>query len=397
MADDVAFDISALELWLPLSAGGRVVVGPDEVRVLPERLATLVERENVTVVQATPTTWRLGLAAGSGWLAGRTALCGGEPMPPSLARQLRAAGCRASNVYGPTETTIWSTAAPLDTEDPDRLTVGQPIANTRAYVLNAWGTPCPTGVTGELCLAGTGVAAGYHDRPELTAERFRDDPALGRYYRTGDLARLLPDGRIELLGRRDRQVKLRGHRIELGEVEQVLSAHDEVAAAAVILRTGPDGDGQLAAYVVAEDRPGLVDDVWAFARSRLPGYSLPARVMVLERLPETANGKVDLLALAGYDAPVAGSAAAPGEVRDPLERRLVDAWSAALGEPDLDAQANFFLYGGSSLLAAQTAEEISAWSDVPVSLGMMLAAPTPAALAALIRRDRAAAPEAGGG
>ncbi len=388
-----AFDISVLELALPLSCGGTVVTGADEVRSVPGRLAELVQRERVDIVQATPTTWRAVLGAGAGWLAGRTVLCGGEPLPPVLATRFREAGCRAMNVYGPTETTVWSTTADLAEEDPDRLTVGRPIANTAAHVLDPAGRPRPVLVTGELCLAGDGVAQGYHGQPELTAQRFPTDPVLGRYYRTGDLARMLPDGRIELLGRRDRQIKLRGHRIELDEVEAVLAEHPEVRAAAVVLRGEPDGDGYLAAFVVADDRPGLPEDIWSFARGRLPSHRLPGRVLPLRRLPQTPNGKVDLVALATRDLPAGtpGAAAAiPGAaatepVGDVLEQRLLDTWREVLGSPDLDRHANFFLSGGTSLRAAVLAEQVSRWHAAPVPMMMVFQAPTPAALAALLR------------
>jgi amino acid adenylation domain-containing protein len=384
-----AFDISALELCLPLAVGGRVVVAPDPVRTDPERLLDLVERTGADLVQATPTTWRLVAPVAGGRLAGRTVLCGGEPLPPALARQLIATGCRGFNVYGPTETTVWSTVADLGGEDPDRPTVGRPLTNTRIHVLDRAGRPCPPGVVGELCIAGAGVADGYHGQPELTALRFPTDPELGRYYRTGDLAALRADGRVELRGRRDRQVKLRGHRIELTEVEGVLEDHPEVRAAAVVLRGDPSTDGYLAAYVVAADRPGLATDLWTFAGARLPGYSLPGVVHGLERLPQTPNGKVDVNALTAgaLDAGRPGDAVRPlagRPVDDGHEARLLDAWRQVLDRPALDRSANFFLSGGTSLLAVQLAEVVTEVCGVPVSLGMIFRAPTPAVLAKLI-------------
>jgi amino acid adenylation domain-containing protein len=404
-----AFDISALELFLPLSCGGRVVVGPDEVRSVPRRLAALVRAEDVGIVQATPTTWRAALGEPADWLAGRTVLCGGEPLPAAVAYRLRDTDCRAFNVYGPTETTIWSTVADLADEEPARVTVGQPIANTQVHVLDDAGRPVPVGVAGELCLGGAGVAEGYHGQPELTARRFptgealgvlgsaKDQlrlrspgEALGRYYRTGDLARMRPDGRLELLGRRDRQVKLRGHRIELGEIEHALAAHPEVRAAAVLLCEPAGSDGYLAGFVVADDRPGLVEDVWEFARSRLPSHRLPSRIAVLDELPQTANAKVDLLSLhrsgVAYD-PSAGPAVAASA--DPLEQRLLDEWRAVLDRPALDPHANFFLSGGTSLQAALIAERISQWCSVPVPMIMIFQAPSPAALAGLVRSRQA--------
>jgi len=381
-----AFDISVLELCLPLVAGGRVVVAPDQVRAVPERLLELVKSAQVSVVQATPTTWRLVAPRADRWLSDCDLLCGGEPLTPSLARQLRSAGRRAFNVYGPTETTIWSTVAELTAEEVDRVTVGRPIANTRAFLLDPRGRPVPPGVDGELCVAGAGVAQGYHGQPDLTARRFPTEVHIGRYYRTGDLGRMLPDGRIELLGRRDRQVKLRAHRIELTEVEGVLAEHDEVRAAAVVLYGDPVADGYLAAYLVGEERPGLVEEVWTYARSRLPGYSVPSRMVVVDDLPQTPNGKVDLTALAKREPPVAGAAAAEAEpAGDGMEAELVQAWRDVLRRPTLGRHANFFLNGGTSIMAVRLAATATARCGLQVGIGLIFRAPTPEALARFLR------------
>jgi amino acid adenylation domain-containing protein len=393
-----AFDISVLELCLPLVAGGRVVIADDAVRVEPERLLDLVERTGVTVMQATPTTWRMVAPVAGDRLAGRIALCGGEPLPPSLASALTAAGCRAFNVYGPTETTIWSTVADLAGEDPRRLTVGWPLANTRVYVLGESGQPRSCGVVGELCIAGAGVARGYRGQPEFTADRFRDDQALGRYYRTGDLARMLPDGRVELLGRGDRQVKLRGHRIELAEVEYVLEEHPRVRAACVVLRGDPSADGYLDAYVAADDRPGLVTDVWAHAKARLPVYALPSGIHRVDRLPQTPNGKVDVQALDKLSRDTAPSEHETVPRTEPghgngYEPDLVRAWRQVLARPSLDRHANFFLNGGTSLLAIRLAQAVTDECRVPVTMGMVFRAPSPAALAELLAVGQSARPE----
>jgi amino acid adenylation domain-containing protein len=382
------FDISILELCLPLCVGGRVVVADDTDWVSPERLLDLVEDTGVTVVQATPTMWRMVVPVAGSRLAGLTVLCGGEPLPPVLAQALASAGCRVFNVYGPTETTIWSTVADLAEEDPRRVSVGRPIANTQVYVLDAAGALRPPGVSGELCIAGDGVALGYHGQPELTAERFRTDPVLGRYYRAGDLARIRPDGRVELLGRRDRQVKLRGHRIELAEVEAVVEEHPDVRAACVVLHGDPSSDGHLIVYVAASDRPGLASDIWAHARARLPAYSLPSGIHRLDQLPQTPNGKVDARALS--EMPRAVARASPPQVAGvrgpgrPHEPDLVDVWRNVLRSPTLDAHANFFLNGGTSLLAIQLAQAATDRCRVPVSMSMVFRAPTPAALADLL-------------
>ncbi|GIF87677.1 non-ribosomal peptide synthetase [Catellatospora chokoriensis] len=381
-----AFDISALELCLPLAVGGRVVVAPDQARGEPEQLIELIEREQVSVVQATPTTWRLVAEALAGKLVGRVALCGGEPLPDALAERLLRTGADVHNVYGPTETTIWSTTARVRPGEP--VVVGRPLANTQVHVLDGAGRPLPVGCTGELCISGDGVALGYHERPELTAERFREDAELGRYYRTGDLARIRPDGVIELAGRADRQVKLRGHRIELPGIEAVLEAHPEVAAAAVILKGDPSGDGYLAAFVVAAERAGLVTDIWEYARQHMPGYCVPARIAVLDRLPTTANGKVNVNALADMGLDEVGGVEKPDPAveADDVEALLVRLWARTLGRTGIGAHSNFFLSGGQSLLAVQLAESAGAQCGVPVTMAMIFRAPTPAALGELIRQ-----------
>ena len=380
-----AFDISVLELVLPLASGGRVVVADDEVRLRPESLMDLVERCDVRIIQATPTTWRLAPWPAGG-LAGRLVLCGGEPLPPALARDLVATGARVFNVYGPTETTIWSTEH--EVTDPDApVTVGRPIANTRVHLLDERGHPQPTGLPGELCVAGAGVALGYHERPELTAERFVDSVEHGRYYRTGDLARRLPDGTIALLGRADRQIKLRAHRIELGEVESVLADHSEVTAAAVVVAGDPGADGMLVAFVVATARAGLTEDVWTHAATVLPGYAVPSRVIALDALPTTPNGKVDhtaLTELAVRDA----DASDPGPVEepeDPVVDTLVGLWRTTLNRPGLAQDSNFFLSGGHSLLAARLAAVATDRLGVPITMATVFRAPTPTALAAHVR------------
>jgi acyl-coenzyme A synthetase/AMP-(fatty) acid ligase len=292
-------------------------------------------------------------------------------------------------VYGPTETTIWSTVSELTAEEVDRVTVGRPIANTRVHLLDARGRPVPPGVVGELCLAGGGLAEGYHGQPELTAQRFPTDVHIGRYYRTGDLARMLPDSRIELLGRRDRQVKLRAHRIELTEVERALTEHGEVRAAAVVLHGDPVADGYLAGYLVGDERPGLVEDVWSYARSRLPSYSVPSRIVMIDALPQTPNGKVDLNALAEREPPPTGATAVAEPAEEGIEAQLVQVWRDVLRRPTLGKDANFFLNGGTSIMAVRLAATVTARCGVQVGIGMIFRAPTPEALAGFLQASTA--------
>ncbi|SPT57298.1 amino acid adenylation domain-containing protein [Actinomadura madurae] len=382
-----AFDISTLELCLPLAVGGRVVVAPDESAARPAELLDLIVRERVSVIQATPTTWRLVAEHGTGRLTGRTILCGGEPLPSRLAGRLLATGARVFNVYGPTETTIWSTTTEIT--DPDaRITIGRPIANTTVDIVDQRGRPRPVGLAGELCIGGAGVASGYHGRPDLTAERFGNGARLGRHYRTGDRARWLPDGTIELLGRADRQVKIRAHRIELGEVEAALETHPDVTTAAAIVVGDSAADTRITAFVVA-DRAGLETELWNHVSEVLPGYAVPSGITVLDALPTTANGKVDYRALAARPAgpPARGDHRNGAEATDETEAALIALWRSVLGRPDLDRDANFFLSGGHSLLAARLAQIASDTFGTPLTMGAVFRAPTPAAFATLVRKE----------
>ncbi|MFD0499330.1 amino acid adenylation domain-containing protein [Streptomyces rhizosphaericus] len=261
----IGFDISNLELYAPLLSGARVVLAGQQAAKDPAALARLIEQRRITVMQATPTAWQMLAADHAPSLAAVRKLVGGEALTGALARQLYATGSEVTNVYGPTETTIWSTAALLDGAPQDAAAgevpgsqappIGRPLDNTRVYVLDRSLRPVPAGVAGELYIAGSGVARGYLNRPGLTAERFAADPfgAPGtRMYRTGDLVRWRADGELEFVGRVDHQVKMRGHRIELGEVEEAFSSHRAVRQAAVVLREDRPGDHRLVGYVVPD-------------------------------------------------------------------------------------------------------------------------------------------------
>ncbi|MFI7045114.1 amino acid adenylation domain-containing protein [Streptosporangium sandarakinum] len=374
-----SFDISALELLLPLVGGGTLVIASDADRLRPRGLLDLVVARDVRVVQATPTAWRLAVPEAGGELAGRTVLCGGEPLPAALARDLLALGCRLFNVYGPTETTIWSTAAEIAEAPRDPVPIGAPLANTRIFVRDADGREAPPGVPGELCVAGDGVAAGYVNRPELTAERFGAHPRHGRFYRTGDLARLRHDGALELLGRDDRQVKLRGHRIELGEVEAVLHDHETVGAAAVVVR----GDTMTAFVRPARepsDRAAWREELWRHARTRLPDYAVPSGFVLVDRFPETGNGKIDYRSLTVPEEE--HPAAAPAATGSRLVDGVLRLWREALGRPGLGEHDNFFLSGGHSVLAVRLIAPLEELVGHPIGVRAIFDHPTPAGLAA---------------
>jgi acyl carrier protein len=308
-------------------------------------------------------------------------------MPKDLTDQLIARGVELWNMYGPTETTVWSTCARI-TDTSDGITIGQPVANTRIYLLDAHGQPVPVGVAGEMYIGGAGVARGYLNRPELTAERFVADPFVNepnaRMYRTGDLARYLPDGNIEFLGRNDFQVKLRGYRIELGEIESALQRHPAVREVAVLAREDVAGDKRLVAYIVAANPPAdLVDQLRALLRVSLPEYMVPAHFLTLDALPRTPNGKVDRRALPPPDNSGPDFPAAFVAPRNPVEEVLAGIWADVLRLEQVGVRDNFFDLGGHSLLATQLMSRLRDALQVELPLRTLFEAPTVAGLAAL--------------
>ncbi|HET9576195.1 MAG TPA: amino acid adenylation domain-containing protein [Usitatibacter sp.] len=349
----LSFDIAALELYVPLATGATVVLASREDAGDGLALARLLERSSATVMQATPATWRLLLAAGWKGMPALKALCGGEAMSRELADQLLARCGEVWNLYGPTETTVWSSIHRVQ-PGQGHVPIGRPIANTQMYVLDERYEPVPPGAVGELCIGGAGVSRGYWRRDELTAQRFVDNPfAAGRIYRTGDLARHRGDGVIECLGRMDTQVKLRGFRIELGEIESVLQRVAGVAAAAVAMREDRPGDQRLVAYVVRSEDGVTADALRAAAAGRLPAYMVPAAWVFLEALPLTPNGKTDRKALPvpGADARADRHFAAPAT---PMERVLAEVWTEVLDVERVGVHDNFFDLGGHSLLAMKS-------------------------------------------
>jgi amino acid adenylation domain-containing protein len=385
----LSFDIAALELFLPLLHGARVELVPAAVAADGPRLRGHLRGAGATVLQATPSTWRMLLEAGGaepGRL--RLALTGGEPLDHGLASRLGGWAGELWNVYGPTETTVWSTAYRIDGDGRgdgiSTISIGRPIANTGAYVLDARLHPLPAGVSGELYLGGAGVARGYLGRPALTAERFIPDPfggrPGGRLYRTGDRVRYRADGRLEFLGRADHQVKVRGFRIEPGEVEDVLARHPAVRAAAVVLRDDLPGGPGLAAYLAGAGEAG---ELRAFLRERLPTFMVPSAFVFLEALPLTPNGKVDRRSL-----PAPGRDRIGPEVfvapRSPLEENLAAIWSQVLGQERIGVHDDFFLLGGHSLLAMQVLARVRQELQVELPVHTLFEAPTVASLAASV-------------
>ncbi|MCS6914979.1 MAG: amino acid adenylation domain-containing protein [Myxococcales bacterium] len=355
----VSFDIAALELLLPLVVGGTVLLVDRDTASDGELLRRAIEDMRPTVMQATPATWRLLLEAG--WRGGlRRALCGGEALPPALAEQLLPLVDELWNMYGPTETTVWSTCCRVT--DPERIGLGRPIANTRIYLLDPHRQPVPDGVRGELYIGGAGVAHGYLNQPELTAERFLPDPFSpepgARMYRTGDLCRRHPDGRIEYLGRNDHQVKVRGFRIELAEIEAALERHEAVREAVVVVRQDAPGDQRLVAYVVYGPQGGATpSELRSFLRKDLPDYMLPHLFVEMDRLPLGPSGKVDRRALPD---PFGQAQRDDGYIppRTPTEQLIARLFAEVLGVPRVGLHDNFFNLGGHSLLSVQLVHRI---------------------------------------
>ena len=365
----IAFDIAALELYVPLISGATVVLASRREVRDPAALARLLK--DATIVQGTPSL--LG-ALDPEALRGLRVLVGGEALPAALADTLTEVAAQAVNVYGPTEATVWATSAELPSSG-----IGRPFWNTRAYVLDPRLRPVPPGVPGELYLAGEQLARGYLGRPELTAERFVADPfgpPGSRMYRTGDLARWTREGTLEYLGRTDDQVKIRGFRIEPAEVQAVLAAQPGVAQAAVIVREDRPGDKRLVGYLVPGPDGVDPEAVREAAARRLPEYMVPSALVVLEELPRTVNGKLDRAALPAPDVQVSGRAP-----RTPREAALCELFAETLGLEEVGIDDDFFALGGHSLLATKLAGRIRAALGADLTIADVFEAPTVATLA----------------
>jgi len=385
----ISFDIAALELYLPLITGARVALVSREVASDGKQLIEQLTTAGATVMQATPATWQMLLAAGWQGSPQLKILCGGEALPRDLAEQLLARGAAVWNLYGPTETTIWSTVCQVEAAKLVKATVpiGRPIANTQVYLLDTSGQPVPIGIPGELYIGGAGLARGYLNRPELTAQRFIHHPVAGRLYKTGDLARYLTDGTIEYIERIDHQVKLRGFRIELGEIETVLRQHPAVRQAVVMLREDEPGNQRLVAYLVAQSsQDELAQQLRRFVGERLPSYMIPSVLVTLEALPLTPNGKVDRKALPVPETTKASIQEAVVLPRHPVEEVLARIWSQLLGVEAVGIDRNFFELGGHSLLATQVISRIEKAFGVELPVRCLFESPTLAELAASVQK-----------
>jgi amino acid adenylation domain-containing protein len=383
----MSFDASVLDFYLPLTVGACLVVVDLEALVDGRLLAKTIESCRVSAMHATPSSWRLLLDSGWEGKPDLKILAGGEALPWELARQLLTRCGALWNLYGPTETAVYSTIHRVKPEDGTVL-VGRPIANTRIYILDPHLKPVPVGVSGELSIGGEGVSRGYMRRTELTTEKFLADPFRGqpggRMYRTGDLARYRANGLIACLGRIDHQVKIRGFRVELGEIEAVLATHPAVEQCVVVaLETSP-GDRQLVAYLVSQSLPHT-SELRSFLHVQLPDYMVPSAFVTLPTMPLSPNGKIDRRALPapGSVETISGSASRAPET--PLEVAVAEVWSEVLKRAQIGVQDNFFEIGGHSLNATQVVSRLRDRFALEFSPRVIFEAPTIAELAGRLK------------
>ena len=357
----LSFDISVLELFLPLSQGACTVIASRDVAADGKLLLQTLQKTKATVMQATPVTWRMLIGAGWNGSPQIKVLCGGEAVPRDLANELIDRSPSVWNMYGPTETTVWSTSCQLqDKQGP--VMIGRPIANTPVYILDQHLQPVPLGVSGELYIGGAGVSRGYLNRPDLTEKAFVKNPfspdPSAVMYKTGDLTRYYANGNIEFLGRIDQQIKIRGFRVELGEIETVLLEHPSIKQGVVIVREDRPGDARLVAYMVHAE--GLKIDsreLRQFLRKKLPDYMIPQHFVELDTLPRTPNGKINRKALPKPDA----SMQADDNYKEPqtaIEKQLAAIWADILGTKRVGLNDSFFELGGHSVLAIQVVSAV---------------------------------------
>jgi amino acid adenylation domain-containing protein len=388
----LSFDIAGLELYLPLTVGAQTILVSREIASDCRRLAGTLSGSGVTVMQATPTTW--GMLLDNDWQDSTQlkVLCGGEALPKKLADRLVRPNSSLWNLYGPTETTIWSAICHVSAKT-ESISLGRPVDNTQTYILDANLQPVPIGVPGEIFIGGNGLARGYLKRPDLTAEMFLPNPFSkqpgARLYKTGDQARYLPDGNIEFLGRIDNQTKIRGFRIELGEIESVLGQHAGVREAVVLAREDSPGDKRLVAYVVPRQEPApTINELRSFLKEKLPEYMIPSAFVLLDALPLTPNGKLDRQALPAPDQNRPEPEESYIAPRTPVEEMLAEIWAEVLKLDKVGVHDNFFELGGHSLLATQVISRVRNTFLVEVGVRSLFEMPTVAHLAKAIEEGK---------
>jgi amino acid adenylation domain-containing protein len=382
----ICFDLSVFEIFVPLSWGGKVIVAENALQ-LPQ----LQHAGPITLINTVPSAMTELAGAGAIPASVRVVNLAGEPLKHTLVQQVYGYEYvrQVWNLYGPSEDTTYSTAALLQRDASEPPTIGRPVANTQVYLLDELLQPVPAGIPGELYIGGDGLARGYLDRPELTAEKFIPNPfsahAGARMYDTGDLARYLSDGRIEFLGRSDHQVKVRGYRIEVGEIEAMLYEHESVREAVVAVREDIPGDKRLVAYVVgAEGQTLSVSMLRAHLSVRVPDYMIPSAFVELEQLPLTPNGKVDRRAL---PEPTRAAGTEHVEARTPVEEVTAGVWQEVLGRERVSVEENFFELGGHSLLATRVLSRVREVFGVEVALRRLFEEPTVKGLAQSVEAE----------
>jgi amino acid adenylation domain-containing protein len=389
----LSFDIAGLELYLPLITGAKLTLASREEAGDGTRLASLMDSSGATVMQATPATWRLLLEAGWSGNKNLTVLCGGEALKRNLADELLSRSKAVWNFYGPTETTIWSTAWKV--ERGESVLIGRPLGNTQVYILDKNLQPVPTGAVGELHIGGDGLARGYLNRPEITAEKFIPDPFSKepgrRLYKTGDLARFSPGGQLECLGRVDDQVKIRGFRIELGEIETVLRRHPGIAEAVVTARDDSFGEKRLVGYIISKNGPPATAELRDFVKTKLPLYMVPGQFVTLKQFPLTPNGKIDMRQLPAPDAvPLNDRTLVPPRTSD--EQALAKIWLEVLTCQQVGIDDDFFELGGDSLSATRAFARINRSFGTSMTLREVLERPTIRLLGELVAASKGNAP-----
>lgn len=388
----ISFDIAGLEMYLPLVSGATVVIADADEARDGRRLLELIKVEGITMMQATPYSWKMMLEAGWNTPLGLKILCGGEALPKDLADRLLPKCKELWNMYGPTETTIWSTVKRVMPNEP-LISIGKPIVNTQVYVLNEQLQPVQPGATGELFIAGDGVSPGYLDRPELTAERFLPDPFANqpgqKMYRTGDLGKLLPNGEFQCLGRIDFQIKIRGYRIEVQEVEYNLAQIGDVKDVVIDARTDASGNLALVGYIVPvaeiKDQRIAITNWRTLLRETLPDYMVPQYFVIMDEFPLTPNGKIDRKALPEPDQYVMRMPyMAP---RTTTEQQVADIWKKYMGLDRIGIFDDFFELGGHSLIAVEIMTELQQQTGKQLPLASLFQHATIEKLALLLQMD----------
>ena len=382
----ISFDIAGLEIFLPLLAGAEIILADAATAKDGHALLDIIKKEKVSLMQATPYTWRIMIEAGWNETTPLKVICGGEALPQELAQKLLLRASSLWNVYGPTETTVWSTIKQLTSEDKV-ISIGRPINNTSIYILDKFLRPLSAGVAGEIFIGGDGVAKGYLNRPELTEEKFLDDPFVkmpgAKMYRTGDLGKFMPNGEIECLGRIDSQVKIRGYRIETGEIEFQLSRENDIKEAVVIARPDQAGIDKLVAFIVMKPGGKLLEDAskqikeWKESiKKSVPDYMVPDNFIIIPSMPLTPNGKVDRKALAKHGVVLTEETNIYVAPRTDIEKLLTNIWIEYLGVKKIGVHDNFFELGGHSLIAVKVMGRIEKETGKRLPLATLFEAPT---------------------